>query len=471
MRLPRFIDLWRRRPDAAKPRDEVTAPDVPGPDDDGEAESFRRALLRILNSRPETAAGKINFVNLEPLQARLGERWERARSRVDQLACKIIEEHLSPEDLFSRYDELNYLVVFASVDEDVAAFKCAKIAEKIFGALFGVEGMAMAGVRCLSAGVDGRIVVAEKSLNDCVAALAEKAEERAVAANRVTTFQGGNAAGTPAARTRDGDRVGADSDGRRVPAAAGGGPAPEPLRFRYSPFWNVGKQAVTVFRCAADPSGSDADAWMRGFPGTFSLFSAMDVQTLHHSAQALQAAFRASTKYLCVVPVHVGTLVQPKSRDLYVKFLKGVPEATRKCIALELTDIPADMPTSRLEGAAAVVKPLIREILWLLELRSTHLAKRTPPGVTGVGIDISACSVGEAELITVLNNFAIAAERRQLASYLSGTASRSLILAAAAAGLTFVDGSGTLGTSASPQTMFSFKWEQLYGDLSPQADG
>ena len=127
-----------------------TAPDAApsaGGDPAGGPDRARRAVsgaeLRGSLSRfaaqasGKVVAGRLQMVGLDEIKAKLGERWQSHAKKVFDIAERVIERRISAQDVFSRDEKNNFVICFASLKEEEAAFKAKSIAEEIRSKVLG----------------------------------------------------------------------------------------------------------------------------------------------------------------------------------------------------------------------------------------------------------------------------------------------------------------------------------------------
>jgi hypothetical protein len=87
----------------------------------------------------EIAAAKLHVLHLDPIKAKLGDRWERLSNLVHKLFEKALLQTQAPGDQFLLVDELSYIVTFHKLSLEEASLACASVAQKVCGLLFGAD--------------------------------------------------------------------------------------------------------------------------------------------------------------------------------------------------------------------------------------------------------------------------------------------------------------------------------------------
>ena len=89
------------------------------------------------NGLPTLVAGKIQLVGMDEIRRALGSRWPAVEKRVRNVAEGIIKHRLTPADVFCETDDGGYLICFANLKEEEAAFKARAIGQEIRSRLLG----------------------------------------------------------------------------------------------------------------------------------------------------------------------------------------------------------------------------------------------------------------------------------------------------------------------------------------------
>jgi hypothetical protein len=82
-------------------------------------------------------AAKIHVLQLEPIKAKLGTRWERLSVLVHKLFSRALQRAQGPSDHFMLIGELSYVASFHDRTVEEAALACATIAKEVCSLLFG----------------------------------------------------------------------------------------------------------------------------------------------------------------------------------------------------------------------------------------------------------------------------------------------------------------------------------------------
>src|SRR5450432_977813 len=96
----------------------------------------------------QITAAKLHVLRLEPIKAKMGDRWERLSTLVHTLFERTLQEIQGPADHFLRLDDMSYVMSFHHLSEEEASLACAAVAKKVCELLFGadVEEISMRGL-------------------------------------------------------------------------------------------------------------------------------------------------------------------------------------------------------------------------------------------------------------------------------------------------------------------------------------
>jgi hypothetical protein len=102
--------------------------------------AFDRDLANRLGRAPArdfVLAGKINLLDVDAIRTRLGARWPALEERVHIIVRDTLRSRLDAKDLFTRYRDNTYLIVFSEANATEAKLKTLLIGREITTKLFG----------------------------------------------------------------------------------------------------------------------------------------------------------------------------------------------------------------------------------------------------------------------------------------------------------------------------------------------
>lgn len=407
-------------------------------------EEFERHLRSLVRADAETMplAGRVNFIGLSKIREKLGERWPAVSDRADEITRRAIERRLTSVDVYTRYKELHYLIVFAQLTKEQAQLKCALIAEDITKRLLGEDiAPELLDVKTMISPLGGDVAFEDvPTIEELAAKLAEGGEDPSPAPADDNWWESQD---DPAADPLDG------------------------LRIVYRPMWDVRRNAVTTFVAVpARPSTSgDLMIGETQLPSlaNVALLRRLDFIMQRRVITDLRSVVTAKHRQLMCLPVHFETLASVASRNQYLDLcVRGIPEAGKLLIVFELAGVPSGAPPSRLLDLATMLRRFSRGVL--LRTNAVHPTFRPPTetGVAAIGYEALGSTIPEVRQMQEMERFAVAAKRAGLTTYIHGLRTLSLTTAAIAAGFDFVDGNVVTSVVERPLGAYRFEPANLF---------
>jgi hypothetical protein len=87
----------------------------------------------------QVPAAKLHVLQLEPIKAKLGDKWQRLSGLVHKLFEQTLRRTQGPADHFLLVDEMSYVVTFHTLSLDEASLACAAVAKEVCELLFGAD--------------------------------------------------------------------------------------------------------------------------------------------------------------------------------------------------------------------------------------------------------------------------------------------------------------------------------------------
>ncbi len=443
----RLVDLVS---DAGRP-EAAAAPAASGPvarADGGlvlSREAFEHHLKGIVRSDPQAAplAGRVNFIGLSKIREKLGDRWERVAERADDITRRAIERRLTAADVYTRYKELHYLIIFAHLPREQAQLKCALIAEEITKRLLGED-----------------IAPDLLEVKTMISPLGDALELEDVP--RIESLAARLAEGDTAVTAEPGPRTAQPPDEddtwweAESPASAD---ALSGVTFVYRPMWDVRHKAITTYACTPVPNPGESQLHV----SDPSVLRRLDALVQRRVITDLRKAVKANKRMMLTLPVHFETLAAVASRNEYIELCRrGIPPEGGRLLVFELVGVPDGLPQSRLLDLSAMLRRFGRSVLLRSPVTRTMFRPAAETGIAAVGIEAPGDSVPEARQIQDMERFAAAAGRTGLTTYVHGLPTISLTTAAIAAGFDFVDGDVLTSVVERPQHVYGFEMTQLF---------
>jgi hypothetical protein len=90
-------------------------------------------------SERQIPAAKLHVLQLDPIKAKLGDKWDKLSGLVHKLFEKALRNVQGPQDHFLLVDEMSYVVTFHNLSVEAASLACASVAKEACDLLFGAD--------------------------------------------------------------------------------------------------------------------------------------------------------------------------------------------------------------------------------------------------------------------------------------------------------------------------------------------
>ena len=474
----------------------------------GELES---RLCKLLSEQPTVTAGRIFFIDLESLRVELADQWPNLADVIESVSRTVFRRNLSANDVYCKYGDDGFLVVFSTLSTASATVVCQRIADDLRAMLMGKTGSSKVSVRTVVGQRDSRLLMQEVSLLDSAIRVARNDETEAAQVHAPNTGQTSTVAPMrPVAGLLDSDpgwnqlpwQAGAETDTSDAPAPARQ-PAPrvvsdepgwEPLQiersargnlprqkatedlgltgspdYLFQPVWDTQNKLLSTYLCltpdevASEPTCIAAGGDLGSVDGD--AVAAFDLNKLLNAADMLDELVRNYFQLFVSAAVHAETMGTPRHRRQYLHVVRRIPEKLRKYLIFQLYGLPAGITTSRIVDCVTALRPYCGAILVETGLDPAEVSRFAGIGIHAVGADLRTVSPSEQRLFGDLSRFAAEADKHRLWTFLTGITKSSQVIGATAAGIRYLSGRRIGPASEVPMHIRQFNLEDFYRGL------
>lgn len=428
-------------------RAEATAKKGPNDQTDGALISGRRDLVEvedrlnsILSQHQAAVEDRVFIISLEPCRAKYGDAWEKTREKVHETVRSILTNRLSKQDMFLRRDDDTFLVVFGAIGHREAQVKCTIIGEEILQRLVG-----------------------RQAINDLIDIKTVTVEENGTI--NLKALPNLDVLLEYVALHLDEDRPTPDSAAEEFPAHVAGSGL-EDLRFVFRPMLAVRTKVISTFLCIPVRavqgrlclSGYD----VLGEHAQPRQYLDLDAASLRKSTVELERLGKRGEKSLVGIPVHFETLADSRRRSEYVRLSDQLIGNRTDRVIFEVVGLPTGIPQVRLIDLISALRRHSRAVIGRFEIENRNFPAYRTSGLHAVGIDIYGSIKREDVLMREIDEFAQAARRNGLKSYLLGIRSISLYTAAIAAGYDYASGHALTSVAEAAEGAYVYRMEMPY---------
>jgi hypothetical protein len=391
---------------------------------------FDQQAEEMLAARPDPdaplAAGAVQLLGLWDIRNELGEAWAEVAANAYGVIERVLRQHLTGADVFTRKGEDSYILCFATLDKNQAERKTKQIVEEVKTILL----RDVPEARRLRVGHQMTEVPAAAlkggSLLDTIAASLESVKQEA---EEVFDRQ------------------------RRL--------LMEEASVVFGPVWSRSRQSIVLHRCVLDDWTSRTTLQnLEKFSEPESLqkaISDLDYLILGRAIQTLHGILQSNGTAVLLVPVHYQTLAHKASRDEYLTLCNKMPKPYVKFIFFEVYGIPSQAPASRVLQIVKAVQPHGNAVVVSFPIAAErNLFDLGSSGVYGVALaldELGGSGPGP------LAKYAAAANAAGLRTFAHGARTIGHAKASIEAGFDYVDGDAIAVKVPAPRG--PYRWNPL----------
>ena len=399
-------------------------------------------LLANLNLGSSIADGCVNIISVEAIRERSGVRWDRKRDQVEAFVLRAFRRQGQTSDMILAIGETDFVTVQPDASRAAALNVSANILQETLTFFLGA-----------AAREDLRLSVVTGLAEGEIQAEQVDAERYMAASGLSTASMAPLAARIPAGGMRTASLVSAS--GLKIEAM-----------FQLEPTWHVARQVVTSYATKVSAFAPSEDRPFDAVPTadlTASVAGDLALAALDYALDALRTS--STARFAVHVPISLRALAASRSRHQLIRRLAEVEQEFRALIMLELIDLEAGLPPSRLTELVAILRPHCRAVFARSPSEFADVRRWRDCRLAGVTLDCEGLEVDERKSIPQLGAFVRAASEVAPAVIGYNLRSRSLMLAAWAAGFTHVAGAIVSEAAPPPATAVRLSARDFY--LSP----
>jgi hypothetical protein len=407
---------------------------------------------------PSVKTGQVNLISIARIRDRLGSQWPHYAVNADRIARNAIEHYLIGGDIYARWKDEGYILVFATLDFHHAQVKCKLIGDEITKKLLGDETPDLTDIRHVEVQADGTVTFSNVPGFEELVALAIGQEANDADASTVPPPIG-VVPSSPVAGT-------AEPLSPAPPLAKVSEPLAE-LSYCYRPSWDPGRGIIAAYLCVPmlpEVPGSTRRAQAATvLQDDAPALEKLDFTTLTHAIGVVEGLVREKRRLLITVPIRFETLCAAAHRRRYIEILRTrlSPEAA-SLLVIELVSVPDGVPEARLIEISSPLRAHARAVIAQLRPDITDFSQFAAARIAAAGCDLSEQSGSELALMQQMARFGKGAAKAGVATYLRGISSLSLAAAALGAGFSHVDGDAVAAIVDQPRGVVQFSLLDLY---------
>lgn len=232
---------------------------------------------------------------------------------------------------------------------------------------------------------------------------------------------------------------------------------PQGVSVDTTPVWRAGNQTLvghTILALPIEPA-MERDLADDLFAAT------LDLPVLAHAQDHLLRHVNSQNPHLVVVPVSWHTLERPATQTKYLELAARLPDEMRRYLVVSLRDVPDDLMASRIEERVFELRRLCRTLMCRAKVERRDFEQFHGLQFHAIGAALASDEGEERNVIAAMDGFLDAISPLATKSFADGLNSKSLVIAALAAGFDYLSGSAIVDRAATAGVR-SFSIPDLY---------
>lgn len=410
-----------------------------------ELDDFERSLDEIFEDPRMEVDDRVYLISLNKIREQLGNDWPGSESDIHATVSAVLEARLSERDIYIKYDEISYLVVFSSLLPNEAQLKCAAISEEI---LRKVRNRKPAGelIDVNKVKIKGNDTVELEMLpnvEDILDATAEQSK-----AKREPRFAG-DLLGTPI-----------KSESAEL--------LEENVKIVFRPLLTVENKIVSTFMCV--PIRSVKGEFVSGYDvlddptDPIQIFE-LDLLILETGIREVRSLLRQDKYSLVSVPVHFETLANNRRRVEYLESSNKLHADSNKMLIFEIVELPDSISIERLAELVSLLRDHSRAVMARFTVDHAKFPDFDSSGLLAVGFDLYSSDEPEQVIMNKMEVFVQNAKNSRMKTYVLGLPSISLYTAAMTEGFDYIAGPILTSTYEKAENYSEFSLDAPYRNV------
>jgi hypothetical protein len=399
---------------------------------------FDRPDLKATASPELLARGCVHVIGLEALRDKAGPLWEKIRAGIHSRLDAILRQRLGPADFFVVVDDVFYLVTMPTASTEDAQVACLGAAYELYTSYFGQCDLAMV-----------NLYRAVQAPANAIGTERIPAEQLSILAERAGATNGMGKARTEATRIES-TRVSGASESSLADA-----------KVQFQPVWDARNEAITLYRCVPQPivvrQGSSPIALDDLAPKAR---AKVELSCLHHGIATLARHIERGERFLMAFGVAYETLSSHVTRVEFTNACRELSSNFRQYMVMQLTDVPAGVPHSRLSDLVMTLRPFARAVMSEVPSACRSYAAYEDIGLQAIGMNLERARLVPREASDEIAKLTTAAKRLSVSAFLWGVDNEAT-LRSARHGVHFMTGSAIAPVVSAPRPMTRLYWHEV----------
>ena len=425
---------------------------------------------QLFDQKELITTGKLQLLGLSKIKRKLGKMWAGLQPIVYAEVEEAITKYMMPKDIFIRYKDDSYVIIFANAGPEESQIKATLIAEEIRRRLFEheeeelnnieiEESVSVFATRDLKKGKnlsETMDIVFEGKDNKQIKEKPKSKEKIEIPATIEVD---------PYAETQK-----PEIEKKKISEKA------QPLNCTYAPLWDVKKNLLTTYLCLAQGNKPEEDPFDNHeafFIGVApSVKAQLDLKILKTAIRDLAEIIDANRKLFIACPVHYETLTRAESYEKYILECQKIPAEHKKFLVFMLLNLPDTLHESNIQKFSVPLKKHCSSIFAQVPLNpKMDFALIRECRFDAVGVRLKKVTGSEKNMIETLESFSQKAKGSLISKiFVLDVTSLSVTTSAVCADIDFLGGSSIHESVDKPNNIYRFMHQDLFADMLADKD-
>ena len=409
------------------PRQNYKAPALNSRDSSDEEPPFeQRATQLIAASKDGLLGGSIQLLGLNEIIKNSATNKPGIVKAALRIAEDTIRKHLTVDDIFQKYDDETFILVFGKVDSNKAEIITKNIADEIRDKLENNEFLSKIDVSFSVVKTDKSILETRQGLVvDVIADNLRKVKDEAT--NALQAW-----------------RQEVIKDAKTL----------------FSPVWDPNKKNVSTYRAIIDLGNANNSLknllHIANKEEIRLVLFDLDCLVLGGSLQSLHSILGNSGYTSFIIPINFNNLIQKGTRDKFITLCQNITDSYQKYIIFEVHSVPAGTPIMRITDIVGLLKRYTSGIIMDFQKESAQLRGFSEAGILGISFDAKFLPKKAEDTKRLLAKLVSTAHTFGLKFFLNHADTVGFVESAILAKADYVDGKGIALPVSSPKS--SYGW-------------
>ena len=427
---------------------------------------------QLFKQKELITSGKLQLIGLQKIKKRMGKQWDGLSKIVYETAEDVIDAHMDKGDIFIRYKDDSYVMIFAYAGPEESRLKAATIAREIQERLFALDEEELKDIEIRQAVSEIRsdMFMEAGFLDDMPGAMdfmfdeLEKMDGAPPDENAqiLETLNDIDAVEVETTCSRAQTLKSSLIPANKTPD----------IKAAYIPLWDTKKGALTTYLCMAR-NNSHTDNLFEGHRRLYEDRShnnktKIDIAVLEAVGTELKLMEADGRKFFIVCPANHATLYNMESFEFYKQALSKLPTEHRQFLLIFVMNVDEKSPPKNAYWFAKPLRTLCPHVFADIPLRrDINFNYLHNSGVDVAGFRLAKGGMAEPDLIPILNSLSGKAKALKInKTFVFDVSSLSVTTSAVCAGFDFLGGAAIHGPVEKPDSIHRYHHADLIKQLS-----